>query len=351
MGVLVLGRILQGAGSGALASTSYVAIGRAWPGEARPKMFAALSAAWVVPSLVAPLLAGFVTEHLGWRWVFLGLLPLLPILIALAGPSLARLGAIENPAVGPRRIGDAILLAAAVGVALTGLGTRFVPVAIVLTIGGVVMAIGPLRRLLPEGTMRARRGLAATVAARFCVNVAFFGTDTFLPLAASRLHGAGPLGAGAVVIGSSLTWTAGSWLTAKRSEAWQPWRAVAIGSVIVGVGIMCAAPIVIEATPLWLTFIGWSLAGPGIGIVFTVTAVTALDEVPAGREGLVSSQLQMADALGFAVISGVGGALVALADHTALSLSEALVVQFALAAAVAVVGALAGIRVRGAARV
>jgi hypothetical protein len=73
--------------------------------------------------------------------------------------------------------------------------------------------------------------------------------------------------------------------------------------------------------------------------------------VPAGREGLVSSQLQMADALGFALISGIGGALIAVADHTTLSLSDALVVQFSLAAAVAVVGALAGARVRGAARV
>lgn len=351
MGVVVLGRVLQGAGSGSLASTAYVAIGRAWPAEGRPKMFAALASAWVIPSLVAPLLAGFITEHLGWRWVFLGLLPLLPVLLALAGPSLARLPRIESPAEMPRRLGDAVVLAVAVGLALTGLQTRFIPVAIVLTLGGVAMALGPLQRLLPEGTSRARRGLAATVAARFCVNVAFFGADTFLPLAASRLHGAGPLGAGAVVVGASLTWTAGSWLTARRSAGWQPWRAVAIGAVIVGVGIVSAAPIVVKATPLWLTFIGWSLAGPGIGIVFTLTAVTALDGVPAGREGLVSSQLQMADALGFAVISGIGGALVAVADHTGLTLSEALVVQFALAAAVSVVGALAGARVRGAARV
>jgi MFS family permease len=351
MEVLVLGRILQGAGSGSLASVSYVAIGRVWPAEGRPKMFAALSAAWVVPSLVAPLLAGFITQHLGWRWVFLGLLPLLPILLALAGPSLARLAPVDGAADAPRHMLDALLLAFAIGVALTGLQTHFIPVAVVLTLGGAAMAIGPLRRLLPEGTIRARRGLAATVAARFCVNVAFFGTDTFLPLAASRLHGAGPLGAGAVVVGASLTWTAGSWLSAKRSAAWQPWRAVAIGSIIVGVGIISAAPVVVQATPLWLTFIGWSLAGPGIGIVFTLTAVTALDDVPAGREGLVSSQLQMADALGFAIISGVGGALIAIADHTTLTLSEALVVQFALAAAVAVVGALAGARVRGAARV
>ena len=36
------------------------------------RVFAAFSAAWVVPSLVGPFLAGAVTEYLHWRWVFLG---------------------------------------------------------------------------------------------------------------------------------------------------------------------------------------------------------------------------------------------------------------------------------------
>ena len=36
------------------------------------RVFAAFSAAWVIPSLVGPFLAGAVTEYLHWRWVFLG---------------------------------------------------------------------------------------------------------------------------------------------------------------------------------------------------------------------------------------------------------------------------------------
>ena len=35
-------------------------------------VFAAFSAAWVVPSLIGPFLAGAVTEYMHWRWVFLG---------------------------------------------------------------------------------------------------------------------------------------------------------------------------------------------------------------------------------------------------------------------------------------
>ncbi len=44
-------------------------------------MFATLSTAWVLPGVLGPAIAGVVGETLGWRYVFLGLLPL----IAAAG--------------------------------------------------------------------------------------------------------------------------------------------------------------------------------------------------------------------------------------------------------------------------
>ena len=73
MPVLVLGRAIQGLGAGALLATAYVAIGRAYDERERPRQFALLSTAWVVPGLVAPGLAGVIAEQFGWRFVFLGL--------------------------------------------------------------------------------------------------------------------------------------------------------------------------------------------------------------------------------------------------------------------------------------
>ncbi|HEV2368543.1 MAG TPA: MFS transporter, partial [Acidimicrobiales bacterium] len=73
MPVVMAGRALQGLGSGAFGTTMYVVIGRAYPEALRPRMFAVLSTAWVVPSLVGPALAGFVADSVGWRAVFAGL--------------------------------------------------------------------------------------------------------------------------------------------------------------------------------------------------------------------------------------------------------------------------------------
>ena len=70
MEVVVLGRTLQGAGTGGFAPLAYVLVKRAFPDDRQPTMYAFLSAGWVLPSLVAPAFAGVVTEHAGWQWVF-----------------------------------------------------------------------------------------------------------------------------------------------------------------------------------------------------------------------------------------------------------------------------------------
>ena len=58
MPVLLLGRALQGLGFGAAIVALYVVIGRAYPEHLRPRVFTALSGAWVVPGIVGPLVAG-----------------------------------------------------------------------------------------------------------------------------------------------------------------------------------------------------------------------------------------------------------------------------------------------------
>lgn len=72
MEVLVLGRLLQGLGTGGQTVALYVVVARVYPQSLHGRVFAAFSAAWVIPSIVGPFLAGFVAEQLHWRWVFLG---------------------------------------------------------------------------------------------------------------------------------------------------------------------------------------------------------------------------------------------------------------------------------------
>src|SRR5450830_848908 len=88
MQVLVAGRLVQGLGGGGLTVALYVVIARVYPPALHPKIFAAFSAAWVIPSLVGPFAAGLVAEVAGWPWVFLGVVGLVVPALLLTAPAL-----------------------------------------------------------------------------------------------------------------------------------------------------------------------------------------------------------------------------------------------------------------------
>ena len=62
MPMLIVGRLIQGLGGGAIPPIAYVAIGRSLPELLRPRMFATLSTAWILPGVFGPAIAGVVAE-------------------------------------------------------------------------------------------------------------------------------------------------------------------------------------------------------------------------------------------------------------------------------------------------
>lgn len=90
MWMFIAGRAVQGLGGGLVIVGLYVVVSRAYPERLRPAIMAAFAASWVVPSIVGPLAAGAVTEHIGWRWVFLGIPVLVVLPLALALPEVRR---------------------------------------------------------------------------------------------------------------------------------------------------------------------------------------------------------------------------------------------------------------------
>ena len=61
MALFVGARALQGIGGGIISVALYVVAGQAYEPALRPRLFGAISAAWVVPALVGPLISGLVT--------------------------------------------------------------------------------------------------------------------------------------------------------------------------------------------------------------------------------------------------------------------------------------------------
>ena len=121
MAVLVAGRVLQGIGAGAVPSVAYATIGRSLPEELRARMMAVLSTAWVVPGLAGPAVSAEVARLFGWRWVFLGLLPVVAVAGSIAVPALVRLGPPAASQARQHRLTDGLRTAAGATMILAGL--------------------------------------------------------------------------------------------------------------------------------------------------------------------------------------------------------------------------------------
>jgi hypothetical protein len=126
--------------------------------------------------------AGLLADHLSWRWVFLGVLPLLLGAALLVRP---HLGGLDGPAeeaadvATPRRsrLGAAVL--AAVGAGLLQVGGQLLkghpaPAVMLVVVGLVLLGLG-VPRLLPAGAFRLGRGLPTVVVLRGVLAGAFFG--------------------------------------------------------------------------------------------------------------------------------------------------------------------------------
>jgi MFS family permease len=352
--VLVAGRALQGTGAGAVPAIAYVSIGRSLPEHLQARMMAVLSTAWVAPALVGPAISAAVASLVGWRWVFLGLLPVVAVTGSMALPALFRLGKQPAPAAGEPATGavhrqsDGLAAAVGAGLMLTGVslvaGARDVVVGVVVLLVGVAVAGVALRRLLPAGTFMARPGLPTVILSRGLLTFAFFGADAYVTLTITTIRHHSPALAGLAVTGSTLAWTAGAWLQSRLNARWEARRLVGCGVVVIVVGMAAMALVLSPAIPVEVAIGAWTVAGFGIGLAYAPTTLLMLREAPRGHEGWASASLSLADVLGTAIGIGLGGGAVTAATARGWPLAAGVGIAFALAGAGALALALASRR-------
>jgi len=342
MPVLIAGRLAQGFASGVLIAVAYAAVRTAYHADVRPRMMALWSSAWVIPGLAGPAVAGFVAETIGWRWVFLGMVPFPLIAAVLTVPSLRT---VDAPAGGPRdftRLRDAVLLAGGTAVLLAGFGRSTLVALGALVAIGLVILLPAFRRLSPPGTLQAKPGIAAAVACIILLTLGFFGFEFFIPLAVTDLRDQSALMAGLPLTASAMTWTAGAWIVDQKSSVYPRPLMVRVGFVLIVMGILLSLGVFMTEIPMLVSLVTWAVAGLGMGIAFSTLMLTVLDDAPEGSEGATISAGQLGNTLGIALGTGIGGSIIAVTslDEFAtprgfelLALGSTIVLSIALAIA------------------
>jgi MFS family permease len=328
MPVLIAGRFLQGAGAGSQFAVGLGTIAKVYPEDHRPRVFALLAAAWILPGLVGPSYGALLATTIGWRWAFLTILPLLAAAgwLVLRGVAAVQIPAGARQRLDLRRPVQLSVGAAAVIGGLTDISIWSVPI----VIGGAALAIPALIGLVTHGAPNGRPGLSAALLAAFLLTLAFFAVDGFVPLMLTRIRGRSIAEASIVVTLATVGWSLGSWWqsrvvprVAKPLLVMGGVAAIAVGAVGVAAGLL--------STPLVIPYFAWTIAGLGMGVAYPTIYLVMMERAPEGSEGTIVALMLLVDSLGVSAGTGLGGSAVAIVTALHASLRIGLIGAFGLA--------------------
>jgi len=325
---LIVFRAIQGLGAGALVPLGMTIIGDIFTLQERAKMQAYFSGVWGFSSVIGPVVGGFITDQLTWRWVFFINLPIgvaaaVIIGFALKEPKLTRKPSIDYA--------GAALLMLAISLLMLGLVEGGKSLQSLLTVESMLLFAAGfallglfvwVERRAPDPiipfTLFRNRMVSVSVAAGFLAGIAMFGAVSFMPRCAQ-----GALGMSATEAGSLLTPLMLSWVTMSviggRLLLKVSFRIVTIaGFIIMAVGFVLMSRFNRESASVWL-YIDLALIGAGLGFTMLTLLIAVQQAVERTRLGVATSLNQFSRAIGGAFGVAVMGVALTIGMTTQLS--------------------------------
>lgn len=341
MPMLVVGRLVQGLGTGGQIVALYVVVARVFPPELHGRVFAAFSAAWVIPSLIGPFAAGAVTEFLHWRWVFFGVAVLTGVAFVLVSASLRGLDLhTTQPSTAP----VALRLACAVAVAAGGLALSLAGGAGAFSwpvvVASLTVCLLAVRPLLPRGTVGSRRGLPSVILMRGLIAGALFGAEIYVPYLLIDDFGFSPTWAGLGLTTAALAWAAAADVSGRFGDLLGNARVSVLGVTQLLLAMVLVGSTPALGLPAWVVVVGWTFAGGGMGLMYPRLTVLTLAYSTPQNQGFNSSALSIFDSLGATITIAVMGIVFTALRGTDASFPAV----FAIAAAVAAAALVPGLR-------
>jgi EmrB/QacA subfamily drug resistance transporter len=307
---LIAFRALQGLGGGGLMVSAQAAIGDVVPPSERGRYTGLFGAVFGLASVMGPLLGGFLTGHLSWRWIFYVNLPIGVLALFVLAATLPSASERVHHVVD--YLGTLLLAAGLSAIVLaTSLGGNSYawgsPVIVGMAIGGVLALVAfvfverrAVEAVLPLRLLR-NTVFSVTSAVGFVVGFALFGAVTYLPLFLQVVKGASPTGSGLQLLplmGGLLITSIGSGQLITRTGRYKAFPIA--GTAVMTVGLYLLSTLDPASSQLTI-FAFMFVLGLGLGMVMQVLVLAVQNAVDYSDLGVATS--------GATLFRSIGGSL------------------------------------------
>jgi EmrB/QacA subfamily drug resistance transporter len=310
---LVLFRLLQGLGAGAIYPITATVIGDLYKLEERGRVQGMMASVWGISAVIGPLAGGLIVDHFSWAWIFWINLPI--GVLAIIGLALFLHEGVETHRARIDYVGS-LLFCISIGSLLLLLTETSAAAWMLIALGAVFVATGAAflvhEKRTPEPIVSielwARRLVATSNAATLLAGMALIGLTTVLPI-----YVQGVLGRTPVIAGFTLTALVIGWPLAVMASG-RLYRAVGIrptlrvGGVLLPLGTVFLLFLSPQSTPL-IAGVGAFLMGAGMGLLSITTIAVVQDSVEWSMRGSATASIIFARSLGSTIGATAVGTL------------------------------------------
>jgi EmrB/QacA subfamily drug resistance transporter len=312
MFALIAARAIQGLGAGAIIPMSMTIVGELYTLSERARTQALFSGVWGIASIAGPLVGGYITDALSWRWVFFLNVPFgfcCMAVIALAYPRTRLTRQVQVDWLG------AALLFSGITTLLIAIGGDAGPslawiVATVVLLGAFVLAQRQAAEpILPLALVRLPV-ISRTAIVVFLVGIAMFGAIAFIPLFVQSVLGGTATQAGQVLTPLFLGWVVMS-IVGARVTVRLGYRISAIGGSVLMTGGFLGLSMLDAQSPRALLLGSCAILGAGMGTQMLSLLLAVQHAVDRSQLGLATSINQFSRSVGAALGVSAMGAILA----------------------------------------
>lgn len=318
MGWLIAGRAIQGLGGGGLMILAQSIIADVAPVRERAKYMGAMGAVFGIAAVAGPVLGGWFTTGIGWRWAFWMNIPLGGLAIVLAVLYLRIPRRNMSVRLDVSGIVTMVLAVTSTILVISWAGTTYawtspeilglVAVAIVCGVGFVLAERRAAEPIIPLHLFASRNFVLATVAG-LAMGIVMFGTVSYLPTYLQMVTGMSATVSGLM----TLPMMAGVMLTAiltgqlaSRTGRYK-WMPIA-GSAVTMAALSLLSTLVV-GTPVVLTMVYLFIFGIGLGLAQQILVLVVQNAFPDREVGTATAANNFFREIGASIGGAVVGAL------------------------------------------